>query len=259
MVTVLEWADYGEALGEAGSVLRANAASAGLGAGVPTCPGWSVADLVTHTGLVQRWAARRLRGEADRPDAEVEAEASRAADLLDWFDDGLVDLLNALAVTAENATGDFFLLDAPAWRFAWARRQAHETTIHAVDAMAARLGRAPRASEVWFGPALAADGVDELLTGHLPRPQYAWTPAAPERVRVAATDADRTWEVVLSPGGAVTSRGTQSQVSPGEPGAVEVSGTCRELYLGLWNRGVELSCSDAAWGDRWRERVRVTW
>ena len=54
MVDVLEFGAYGEAIGNAGSVVRSNAASAGLRAGVPTCPGWSVADLVTHVGTVHR-------------------------------------------------------------------------------------------------------------------------------------------------------------------------------------------------------------
>ena len=37
-----------------------------------------------------------------------------------------------------------FLNDAPAPREFWARRQCHETTMHAVDALAASLGRPPR-------------------------------------------------------------------------------------------------------------------
>lgn len=255
MVDVLEWATYGEALGAAGSVLRANAASAGLAARVPTCPGWRVADLVTHVGVVHRWAAGCVRGEPDRPDADVAAEASRAADLLDWFDDGLVDLLNALAAAPADLSGDFFLPDAPPLRWAWARRQAHETTIHGVDAMAARLGRAPAASEVWFDRAFALDGIDELLTGFLPRPKYAPTPARPERVLVAPADADRGWSIELSPAGAVTTR-----VEGERRGAdVTLGGSARALYLGLWNRGDEIVASDAGWLDGWRGRVRVTW
>ncbi|WP_300083597.1 maleylpyruvate isomerase N-terminal domain-containing protein [Propioniciclava sp.] len=255
MVDVLDWADYGEALGAAGSVLRGNAASAGLAARVPTCPDWTVADLVTHQGLVHRWAAGRLRGEPDRPDADVEAEASGAPDLLDWFDEGLVDLLNALAKAPADLSGNFFLLDAPPLRLAWARRQAHETTMHAVDAMAARLGRPPMASEVWFDRAFALDGLDELLTGFLPRPKYALTPAHPERVLVAPADAERAWLVELSQAGAVATR----VVGEFPDADVTLGGSARALYLGLWNRGDEIVASDEGWLNGWQGRVRVTW
>ena len=62
-----------------------------------------------------------------------------------------------------------FLKDAPPPRRFWARRQAHETTIHSVDAVAAALGRWPTASDVTIDPVLAADGIDELLTGFITR------------------------------------------------------------------------------------------
>ena len=64
-----------------------------------------------------------------------------------------------------------FLNDAPPARGFWARRQCHETTMHAVDALAASLGRAPRPDEVWVDPELAGDGIDELLGGFLTRPR----------------------------------------------------------------------------------------
>nr|WP_269779687.1 maleylpyruvate isomerase N-terminal domain-containing protein [Propioniciclava soli] len=256
----MEWSAYGEALGEAGAVLRGNAASAGLGASVPTCPGWVVTDLVTHVGLVHRWAAGRIRGEGERPDADVEAEAAASDDLLDWFDDGLVDLLNALASAPEELSGDFFLPDAPPLRLAWARRMAHETTIHAVDAMAARLGRSPQAGEVWFSAAFAADGLDELLTGFLPRPRYELTPAEPDEVLVTPSDVDAGWLVEASAEGTETSRVAElPDLGVVATDATTVTGEARGLYLGLWNRGEELACSDPAWLTRWREGVRVTW
>ena len=60
-----------------------------------------------------------------------------------------------------------FLRDSPAPREFWARRQAHETTIHRADAVAAGLGRRPRSAELDLDPAFAVDGLDELLTGFL--------------------------------------------------------------------------------------------
>ena len=171
MPNTLEFADLGEGIGDATAVLRNSATSAGLDAAVPTCPGWTMRDLLTHQGLVHRWATASVLGDPGRPDAEVEAEAGAAEDLLEWLDDGMVGLLNALAAAPADLDVPFFLLDAPAPRQAWARRQCHETTIHAVDALAACLGRHPVASDAdWVTEEVALDGIDELLTGFLPRP-----------------------------------------------------------------------------------------
>ena len=58
-----------------------------------------------------------------------------------------------------------FLKDAPPARAFWARRQCHETTVHALDALSALEARPLTADDVWLTDALAADGVDELLVG----------------------------------------------------------------------------------------------
>ena len=42
---------------------------AGLRAPVPTCPDWTVRNLVAHQGMVHRWAAAIVRGERLDPDA----------------------------------------------------------------------------------------------------------------------------------------------------------------------------------------------
>jgi uncharacterized protein (TIGR03083 family) len=251
MIEVQDFRAMGEALGDAGAVLRTNAASAGLNAAVPTCPGWSVADLVAHTGQVHRWAADRLEHRPERPEAEVLAEAALVPDLLGWLDDGLVDLLNVLATTPADAEGEFFLPGAPAMRDAGLRRMVHETSVHALDAMAARLGREVAASEVWLAPGLAADGVDEFLTGFWVRdaPLRA-TPA--RRVRMDATDAGRSW--LLSIAG---DRAAVTRVGADEPADATVSGTARELYLGVWNRGGGATSTDPGWWDAWRAHVRV--
>src|SRR5665648_561232 len=43
------------------TALAAWAEAAGMSAAVPTYPGWTVADLVAHQGMVHRWAASNLR------------------------------------------------------------------------------------------------------------------------------------------------------------------------------------------------------
>lgn len=254
MPGTLEFAAYGEGIGDAAAVLRNNAASAGLTSPVPTCPGWTVADLVTHQGLVHRWATALIEKREPPGDAEVEAEAAAAVDLLDWFDEGMVDLLNALATAPADLDVWFFLPDASSARQGWARRQCHETTIHAVDAMAARLRRPPRPEELWFGRQLARDGIDELLCGFAQRRKYNYRAERSTRILVAPDDVDAAWTLTAGPDGTVTSPGAIPDPD------VQLGGSAVGLYTGLWNRG-EAFIVDGDGGvlDGLRNRLRVTW
>lgn len=269
MPSSLPFADYGEAIGDAASVLRNNAAAAGLTAAVPTCPGWTVRDLVLHQGLVHRWATQIVSGipiGQVRPEAEVLAEGQAAPDLLDWFDNGLVDLLNTLARAPEDLQAFFFLKDAPPPRLAWARRQAHEVSIHAVDAMAARLGRAPATAQVWVRPSLAADGIDELLTGFLPRRTTQLRSPDPLTVLVRAEDVGTSWRLHIGTGPVRTTVGDPPDAADAIDATgsaspdVVLAGTAKGLYLALWNRGgdvVETGGRDFL--ALWRDRQRVSW
>jgi hypothetical protein len=116
---------------------------AGLRAPVPTTPDWTVRRLVAHQGMVHRWATATVQGLPADADA-LEQAGIDAADPLDWLADGAIDLVAALVRAPEDLAAPVFLHDAPAPREFWARRQCHETTIHAVDALAAHLGRLPR-------------------------------------------------------------------------------------------------------------------
>ena len=248
MPTSLSFDEHGDGLGEAWSVLRDNAARAGLDAPVPTCAGWAVRDLVAHQGMVHRWAAGCVRGDAEADTDTLVREGLASDDLLGWFDDGARDLLAALALTPDDSQRRFFLPDAVPGKAAWARRQCHETTVHAVDAMAAALGRAPRAEQTWLRPALAHDGVDELLCGFLPRRKVRLRADGPDRpysVVVRSTDTGGVWTMRVSDGPVVTTAGDATRTDP----VVEVSGSAAQLYLGLWNRGDELAVSEPGFLD----------
>ena len=53
--------------------------AAGPDAPVPTCPGWTVRDLLAHQGMVHRWATAVVRADpADVDDVAVEAEGRAA-------------------------------------------------------------------------------------------------------------------------------------------------------------------------------------
>lgn len=251
MVQALPFDAYGDGIGAGWMVVREHANRAGPEAPVPTCPGWTVRDLVAHQGTVHRWATGHLRG--DRIDApSTEAAGREATDQLEWFDEGAKDLLQALADAPEDLDTYFFLADAPPPRLAWARRQCHETTIHGVDAMAASSGRVPSAEETWIGPGLAADGVDELLTGFLPRGRQHPGAGTPRTIVVATNDTGHAWTLRTNDDPVVTTRERAAGAD------AILTGTAAGLYLGLWNRGDEIATEGADVLPWWRERVVVT-
>lgn len=219
---------------------------AGLDAAVPTCPDWSVRDLVAHQGMVHRWAAALVRGERDVDADALEAAGRAEPDPLEWLRDGTVDLAEALTVAPADARAPVFLDDAPAPREFWARRQCHETTVHAVDAMSAALGRCPDPGETWIETDLAVDGIDELLGGFLTRPRSRLRCDEDGVLVVGPDDVPDWWLVSIGPRPATTSRRT----GPRMPGDWELGGTAVDLYLSLWNR-----TSRQVLGDR----TAVTW
>lgn len=266
MPTSVSFAQHGEGIGNAAAVIRANAVSAGLDAPVPPCPGWTVRDLVLHVGLAHRWAVAILHGtprEQWPTEESVRAEGQASGDVLDWFDDGMAHLLHVLASSPEDLQAFFFLKDAPRPREAWARRQCHETTIHAVDAMAARLGRLPSAAQTWLSPELSADGIDELLMGFVPRKSGQLRTEGdedPVTLLVRATDVDRAWALRLSVDPVVTTSGTRGQEEAGGIPDVVWEGTATGLYLALWNRGAEFTeTGDRSFVDQWRRDQRIEW
>jgi uncharacterized protein (TIGR03083 family) len=254
MPTHLSLDDHLAGLGRSGAALHDAAAAAGLTAKVPTCPAWDVAELVIHQGMVHRWAAANLRGEADHNTSASAAEGRAAADLLAWYADGLSALMETLRTTKDDAPAMVFLNDAPPPRRFWARRQCHETTIHSIDAISATRGRWPTAAEAGLDPLLAADGIDELLTGFITRGKGKLHATEPYLIAVQAADTGHAWTVRISDGPIVTTVGQAAQPD------VVFSGTAAQLYLSLWNRADEIAADGRAdILDQWRSLIRVSW
>ena len=248
--------------------MATDAAAAGPGAPVPTCPRWTTTDLVRHQGMVHRWAAAHLQGlKGNRPEVIAkEARTSAPEDfdaLLGWLADGAAALVAAAEAAPDDLTAMRFLADPPPARQFWARRQAHETTIHRVDALAARSGRVPTVDDIAaldIVPALASDGIDELLTGFLPRGSSRLRLDRAAVLSVRPDDAPLRWTVHVSAGPPVTRRWSATD-PPETPDAV-VSGSSVGLYVGLWNRGGDLAYSGGAASEvasAWRRAVRVRW
>ncbi|MCD7444071.1 maleylpyruvate isomerase family mycothiol-dependent enzyme [Streptomyces lincolnensis] len=135
---------------------------ADLSATVPTCPDWSLEELVRHTGGALRWVELmvRTRAEEEIPEERVPLgdgpQARGDAGVLDaWLAETGEMLVDALREAGP---------DAKVWGWAgilnagfWARRMTHELTIHRADAVFA----AGLPYEV--APEVAADAIDEWL------------------------------------------------------------------------------------------------
>ncbi len=240
----------------AGDRLIDAAVAAGWDAQVPTCPSWDVRALVAHQAMVHRWSAAHLR--RDDPDAVPNQTSIRTdvADLDAYYREGLALLIHAIDAAPDDLVADTFLADPPAPRTFWTRRQAHETTMHMVDALAASLGRVPTADEVALDVDLAIDGLDELLRGFFTRGRSKLFDGTPTTFVVAPTDASRRWVVHVDERLTVAPDGA---VAPAD--VVTFSGTAAALNLALWNRGDEISAAGppSALLDRWRSTQQIRW
>ncbi|WP_210586276.1 maleylpyruvate isomerase family mycothiol-dependent enzyme [Streptomyces sp. GESEQ-35] len=232
-----------------GRLLAAAAEEAGTDAKVPTCPDWQVRDLLRHTGMVHRWAAAFVaeghtsyHPDGGLPDLD-------GTDLVAWFREGHRNLVDTLTSAAPDVQCWHFL-PAPSPLAFWARRQAHETTVHRFDAELAR-GRTP--SEI--DPGFAVDGIDELLLGFHARRRSAVRTDEPRVLRVRATDTDgAVWTVRLSPEPPAAARDSVPAAD------CEISGPAARLYLSLWNRlPFPAVTGDASLTALWREKSAVTW
>jgi uncharacterized protein (TIGR03083 family) len=239
-----------DALRAAVDAFASSAMSAGLEAAVPTTPDWDVRRLLAHQGLVHRWATGHLLHEQVDADA-AEREGLESSDPVAWLREGATRLVTVLEEAPDDLTGQVFLADAPAPRLFWARRQCHETTIHAVDAVSAALGRYPHAADTWIDRDVALDGIDELLTGFLPRPHSRLRTEEPQTIAILPEDAEQRWLVVISDQPPVTTRGLGD-----EEADVVLAGSAVGLYLTLWNRSDEVRDDSL---ELWAEGARVTW
>ncbi|MFD4945980.1 maleylpyruvate isomerase family mycothiol-dependent enzyme [Streptomyces sp. NPDC058239] len=250
----MEITDHIKSLTVEGQLLATAAQEAGTGAPVPTCPGWQVRDLLRHTGMVHRWAtAFVVEGHTSYHPDSGEPDLN-GPELLGWFREGHGLLVDALAA-APTGLECWTFMPAPSPLAFWARRQAHETTIHRVDAESARGGRrSPLAADH------AVDGIDELLRGFHTRPKSKVRTDTPRSLRVRATDTDATWTVRLSAEPPLAVR--HEAAAQEGPADCELSATAEELYLTLWNRlplTAITSTGDPEPARLWCENSGVTW
>lgn len=227
------------------AALERSARVAGLDATVPSCPRWDVRRLLQHTTKVHHFARWVVQGH-DRADFELDTPPDDA--LFDVYGSGVAGLVTALRSAKDDLAVWTMVPGIPAREF-WARRQAHETTIHRIDAeLAAGFGVTELA------PDYAADGLAELLSQLLPGRVKPDSIPRTFRVSVTPLDANASWTVTASPAG------VSSYEHATDDADLAVFGMAADLYRWAWNRAGDDEVSlrgDVTLADVWREAFTV--
>lgn len=211
------------ALWRDGLALADAAEEAGLGAAVPSCPGWTVADLVWHTGEVHLFWRTVVAERWTDPSHYVEPERPLGDELVAWYREGVQRTVETLRSADPLAA---------VWTWAprggsvgWVqRRMAQETAVHRWDAESA--AGDPAAIEA----RLAADGVDEFLD-HFTDSSAAGAAPLGGTVHLHCTDTPGEW-LVTEPVVGARLEFTREHAK----GDCAVRGMASDLLLLLWRR-----------------------
>jgi uncharacterized protein (TIGR03083 family) len=201
---------------------------------VPTCPEWTVRDLVTHVGTGHRLAIGIVeeRRDSPAPFRKIDAPADQAA-WAQWLAEGAGRLNDV--VRAHGFDGAVWTWH-PKHQTAgfWLRRMLHDLIVHRFDAE----------PDGDLAPDAAADGVaDFLLVSEI----FERLRGDGETLRFDATDTGESWHVTLT--------GTGVDWRTGADAAdVVCAAPVAELMLVLNRRREPATVTgDAALYQRWRE------
>jgi uncharacterized protein (TIGR03083 family) len=228
---------------------------------VPTCPPWSVARLVKHTGIIHRWVTHIVTNRSSEPVSQRDVEAG-LPDLETaypgWLANGAAPLIAALRSAGPDET--VWAWGAESRSGWWARRMLHETTVHRADAQFAVSGVPD------IDPVVAADGIEEFLTNlpsaNRPRDHLGSLPEG-KSLHLHATDtdtdtdgdADGEWLIRFGGGTVTWSRGH-------EKATAAVRGPVAALLLFTYGRLEPTAESLTVFGDSsvldaWREKTAL--
>ncbi len=221
---------------------------------VPTCPGWSLGQLIRHVGRGDRWAAQIVRDRRDDflDPRSVEGGKPPPDDAISWLHGGAQRLVDAVELSGVQTSVWTFLGPRPAsW---WIRRRLHEVAVHRADAAIA-LG-----TDFALEPDIAADAISEWLERvaiQAGRDGAALPLEGDDTMHLHATDPGLgeagEWTIGVADGGITWSH------EHGK-GTVALRGGATELLLAMVRRvsvadtGIEMFGDDTAW-QRWLERT----
>ena len=212
----------------ANSEAVAQLAEGGLDRAVPSCPEWTVADLLKHLGGIYSWVGLTVQAAGERSTQDRDEPPADPGELVGWYRGQRDAVLDILSSHEPSDPAWFFIPDVAQNVGTWRRRQAMETAIHLYDAELA----AGQPGSV--APNLAADGVDEMLMTFVPM-LLRYDPALgfEGTVHVHCTDED------LDVGGewVLDCTGPEVEVRRDHVKAdVAVRGSASDLFLWSWNR-----------------------
>ena len=206
--------------------------------GVPSCPGWSIADLVWHLGEVHWFWTEVIDTRATSPDGVESAKPARPTaynHLLTWGQSQADRMVDTLAATADDVTVWTWALAEADHTVGFIRRhQVQEAAVHRWDLQNAATTSTPDPIE----PEVASDCVDEMMAVQLPWSVRSDKPIL-GTVHLHCTDTEGEWFVH-----------TDGRVEPiHAKGDVAIRGAASDLLLALYKRvgleAVELIGNDA--------------
>ena len=191
---------------------------------VPHLEGWTVYNVVGHTGWVYHYVAQCLQSSPESPPSRSAiGEPPAGPDVLDWFSEAAKQIEAAFESCDLDSERPTFTGPQPArW---WLRRLSHEVSIHRWDALASITAPEP------IDAAQARDGIDEILEVFAPkRMQFETLAGSGETIHLHAIDIDDgEWLLELQP--------DSIQWEHGHAKAdVAARGTSSDLLLLMWGR-----------------------
>ena len=175
---------------------------------VPTCPDWTMGDLVWHLTEVQDFWIYIISTRPGGPKYYERPKRPSDARLVGNLRNALAGLVETLR-TASPTDAAWSWAEEQTVAFTL-RRQTHEALTHCVDGLLTAGLPLPEVS-----PELAADGIDEVLA-------VMWPESPPEQtgtVTLATTDTNDEWTIRI-----------------GDTDA-RIAGSALDLNLWLWGRG----------------------
>ncbi len=235
--------------------LLADAIGEDLTLPVPSCPGWTIADVLRHLGLSVLWLSQLFDEKSLEPPVPLDPDiAPLDGELVFWLGAGISELLHSMGgIDASDAA--WASVGGQGAGF-WARRVAMDLTIHRWDVQSV-LG-----SPLPVHTVVAVDGIEEYFTTLIPTlgPIVRTDPQGGKALFHATDLHERLlpcWFVCLENGVFSVKRVGSGPSAPAAD--VLLSGKASDILLLLWGRlgtqNLEIQ-GDAGLVRKWQRKAR---